>query len=45
VFSNNLACIITKPCLPEEKFKWLRHDENGWSADPAWFRDRFGETS
>jgi len=45
VFSNNMACIITKPRLPEEKFEWLKHDEVGWGADPAWFRDRFGETS
>lgn len=45
VFSNNMACIITKPHFPEEKFEWLKQDETGWSADPAWFRARFGETS
>jgi SAM-dependent methyltransferase len=45
VFSNNMACVITKPRLPDEGFKWLKQDKSSWSADPAWFQDRFGKIS
>jgi hypothetical protein len=42
VFSNNLAAVIRKPCLPEEKFSWLASDELGYHANTTWFDQKFG---
>jgi SAM-dependent methyltransferase len=42
VFSNNLAAVIRKPHLPEDKFSWLVSDESGYRANASWFDSKFG---
>jgi SAM-dependent methyltransferase len=42
VFSNNLAAVITKPKLPQEKFPWLEASGAGYHADRNWFDRKFG---
>ena len=42
VFSNNLAAVIIKPKLPQEKFPWLEVDGSGYRAHTKWFESKFG---
>jgi SAM-dependent methyltransferase len=37
VASNNIAAVVVKPDLPEEKFPWLEQRGKEWVADPVWF--------
>lgn len=38
----NLAAVITKPKLPQEKFPWLEANGAGYHADRNWFDRKFG---
>jgi len=40
--SNNLAAVIVKPRLPEQKFPWLDRRGKEWVADRGWFETKFG---
>jgi hypothetical protein len=37
VASNNIAAVVVKPDLPEEKFPWLEQRGKEWASDPVWF--------
>jgi SAM-dependent methyltransferase len=39
--SNNIAAVVVKPDLREEKFPWLEKRGAEWAANSAWFRGKF----
>lgn len=42
--SNNIAAVVVKPDLPEEKFPWLETRDDHWVANRDWFRAKLGRS-